>query len=58
MDSNWIRDRLKDAVGSREYQKINNSMLHGDVGYQLVNIKKNGNIMINNLDKNAKIIRP
>mgnify|MGYP001004740087 CR=1 FL=1 len=40
------------------YDEIDRAMKRGDVGYQLVNIKKNGNIIINNLDKNAKIIRP
>ena len=58
MSNPWISDRLKDAVGVRNFEIIDEAMKRGDVGYQLVNIKKNGNIMINNLDKNAKIIRP
>ena len=58
MSNPWVERRLEDAVGVRNFEIIDEAMKRGDVGYQLVNIKKNGNIIINNLDKNAKIIRP
>lgn len=58
MSNPWIDDRLKDAVNSEQLRKIQKAMKDNNVGYQLVNIKKNGNIMINNLDKKANIIRP
>ena len=58
MSREWIGDRLEDAVGARNFEKIDEAMKHGDVGYQLVKVRKNGNIMINNLDKKANIIRP
>lgn len=40
MDEQWIRDRLKDAVGKQKYRDILKVMEDGDVGSQLVNIKK------------------
>ena len=58
MSREWIDDRLKDAVGKGTYDEIDRAMKHGDVGYQLVKVRKNGDIMINNLDKKANIIRP
>ena len=58
MSREWIDDRLKDAVGKGAYDEIDRAMKHGDVGYQLVKVRKNGDIMINNLDKKANIIRP
>ena len=58
MSREWIGDRLKDAVGKGIYDEIDRTMKHGDVGYQLVKVRKNGDIMINNLDKKANIIRP
>ena len=58
MSREWIGDRLKDAVGKGTYDEIDRAMKHGDVGYQLVKVRKNGDIMINNLDKKANIIRP
>ena len=58
MSREWIGDRLKDAVGGRNFEEIVTAMDSGDVGYQLVKVRKNGDIMINNLDKKANIIRP
>ena len=58
MSREWIGDRLEDAVGARNFEKIDEAMKRGDVGYQLVKVRKNGDIMINNLDKKANIIRP
>lgn len=58
MSHEWIGDRLEEAVGARNFEKIDEAMKHKNVGYQLVKVRKNGDIMINNLDKNAKIIRP
>ena len=58
MSREWIGDRLKDAVGGRKYQEIKSAMKNDNVGYQLVKVRKNGDIMINNLDKKANIIRP
>ena len=58
MSREWIGDRLKDAVGKGTYDEIDRAMKHGDVGYQSVKVRKNGDIMINNLDKKANIIRP
>ena len=58
MSHPWVERRLEDAVGARNFEKIDEAMKHGDVGYQLVKVRKNGDIMINNLDKKANIIRP
>ena len=58
MSREWIGDRLKDAVGGRKYQEIKSAMKNDNVGYQLVKVRTNGDIMINNLDKKANIIRP
>ena len=58
MSYDWIGNRLKDAVGGRNSEEIVTAMDSGDVGYQLVKVRKNGDIMINNLDKKANIIRP
>ena len=58
MSREWIGARLKDAVGGRKLQEIRQASDAGDVGYQLVKVRKNGDIMINNLDKKANIIRP
>ncbi|MBZ2150883.1 hypothetical protein I6L84_05645 [Streptococcus gordonii] len=58
MSREWIGDRLKDAVVGRNFEEIVTAMDSGDVGYQLVKVRKNGDIMINNLDKKANIIRP
>ena len=58
MSREWIGDRLEDAVGGRKYQEIKSAMKNDNVGYQLVKVRKNGDIMINNLDKKANIIRP
>ncbi len=58
MSHPWVERRLKDAVGGRKYQEIKSAMKNDNVGYQLVKVRKNGDIMINNLDKKANIIRP
>ena len=58
MSHPWVERRLKDAVGGRNFEEIVTAMDSGDVGYQLVKVRKNGDIMINNLDKKANIIRP
>ena len=58
MSREWIGDRLKDAVGGRKYQEIKHAVKTDNVGYQLVKVRKNGDIMINNLDAKANIIKP
>ena len=58
MDSNWIGSRLEKAVGEEHYDLIKKAYKTGDVQAQLVKIQKNGNIMINNLDAKANIIKP
>ena len=58
MSREWIGERLKDAVGGRKFEELRRATDTGDVGYQLVKVRKNGDIMINNLDKKANIIRP
>ena len=58
MSREWIGDRLEDAVGGRKFEELRRAADTGDVGYQLVKVRKNGDIMINNLDKKANIIRP
>ena len=58
MSREWIGDRLEDAVGGRKLEELRRAADTGDVGYQLVKVRKNGDIMINNLDKKANIIRP
>ena len=58
MSREWIGDRLKDAVGEEHYDLIRKAYKTGDVQAQLVKIQKNGNIMINNLDAKANIIKP
>ena len=58
MDSNWIGDRLEDAVREEHYDLIRKANKTGDVQAQLVKIQKNGNIVINNLDAEANIIKP
>ncbi|MFU2164674.1 pre-toxin TG domain-containing protein [Streptococcus pluranimalium] len=58
MESKWIGDRLVDALGDEQANIIFEAMDDGLVGTQLVNIKKNGVITINNLDSSGKIIRP
>ena len=57
MDSNWIGSRLEKAVGEEHYDLILDAYDSGDVQAQLVKIQKNGNIMINNLDAKANIIK-
>mgnify|MGYP000941040407 FL=1 len=58
MDSNWIGSRLEKAVGEEHYDLIRKAKKTGDVQAQLVKIQKNGNIVINNLDAEANIIKP
>ena len=58
MDEQWILDRIKQSVGLEESLKIEKAMKIGQVGSQLVNIKQNGIITIDNLDKFANKIRP
>ena len=58
MSREWIGDRLEDAVGEEHYDLIRKANKTGDVQAQLVKIQKNGNIMINNLDAEANIIKP
>lgn len=58
MDSNWIGGRLDRAVGRENASLIRDAYKTGDVQAQLVKIRKNGDIMINNLDAKAKIIKP
>ena len=60
MSREWIGDRLEDAVGEEHYDLIRKAYKTGDVQAQLVKIQKNGNIniMINNLDAKANIIKP
>lgn len=58
MESKWIGDRLVNALGYEQANIIFEAMDDGLVGTQLVNIKKNGVITINNLDSSGKIIRP
>ena len=58
MDSNWIGSRIDKAVGNKHSILIREAMDDNLVGYQLVKVRKNGDIMINNLDKKANIIRP
>ena len=58
MSREWIGDRLEDAVSEEHYDLIRKANKNGDVQAQLVKIQKNGNIMINNLDAKAYIIKP
>ena len=59
MSHEWIMGgRLEKAVGNKHSILIREAMDDNLVGYQLVKVKKNGDIMINNLDKKANIIRP
>ena len=58
MDSNWIGSRLEKAVREEHYDLIRKAYKTGDVQAQLVKIQKNGDIMINNLDTKANIIKP
>ena len=58
MSREWIEDRLEDAVREEHYDLIRKAYKTGDVQAQLVKIQKNGNIMINNLDAKANIIKP
>ena len=59
MSHEWIMGgRLDKAVGNKHSILIREAMDDNLVGYQLVKVKKNGDIMINNLDKKANIIRP
>lgn len=59
MDEGWIFEgkRLKDAVGEEQADLIREAYEAGDVGSQLVNIKKDGNVVLRYLDKNANLIR-
>ena len=58
MDSNWIGGRLDRALGRENASLIRDAYKTGDVQAQLVKIQKNGNIIINNLDAKANIIKP
>ncbi|MFC3931614.1 hypothetical protein ACFOSE_02235, partial [Streptococcus dentapri] len=57
MDYEWIQNRLKDAVGSEHYKAIRRAQYTGDVQSHLFNVKENGNIIINQLDEEAKKMR-
>ncbi|HEL1613156.1 hypothetical protein HO665_04655 [Streptococcus suis] len=58
MDEKWILKNLEKSVGEEQYLEILNEMHKGNVGTQLVKVKKTGVITIDNLDKNANIIKP
>lgn len=58
MESKWIGDRLVDALGEEQAKVIAKEIKQGNVGTQLVKIKKNGHISIDNLDIDGNIIRP
>ena len=58
MDRNWIGGRLDRALGRENASLIRDAYKTGDVQAQLVKIQKNGNVMINNLDAKANIIKP
>ena len=48
----------KKGMDQEHYDLILDAYDSGDVQAQLVKIQKNGNIMINNLDAKANIIKP
>ena len=54
MSERWIRNRLKKAVDSDHYIAIRKAQYMGDIQNHLFNIKKNGDIIINQLDDAAK----
>ena len=58
MSHPWGERKLEDAVREEHYDLIRKAYKTGDVQAQLVKIQKNGNIMINNLDAKANIIKP
>ncbi|HEL2031969.1 TPA: type IV secretion protein Rhs [Streptococcus suis] len=58
MESKWIGDRLVDALGEEQARVITKEIKQGNAGTQLVKIKKNGHISIDNLDIDGNIIRP
>ena len=58
MSHPWVERKLEDAVREEHYDLIRKAYKTGDVQAQLVKIQKNGNIMINNLDAKANIIKP
>ncbi|MCK3882797.1 type IV secretion protein Rhs [Streptococcus suis] len=58
MDEKWILKNLEKSVGEEQYLEILNEMHKSNVGTQLVKVKKTGVITIDNLDKNANIIKP
>ena len=54
MNKRWIRNRLKKAVDLDHYIAIRKAQYMGDIQNHLFNIKKNGDIIINQLDDAAK----
>ncbi|MFH0373660.1 pre-toxin TG domain-containing protein [Streptococcus sp. A22] len=58
MDEKWILKNLEKSVGEEQYLEILNEIHKSNVGTQLVKVKKTGVITIDNLDKNANIIKP
>ena len=54
MNKRWIRNRLKKAVNSEHYDAILKAQYAGDIQNHLFNVKKNGNIIVNQLDDAAK----
>lgn len=54
MNERWIRNRLKKAVSLEHYDAILKAQYAGDIQNHLFNVKKNGNIIVNQLDDAAK----
>ncbi|MGT2910075.1 T7SS effector LXG polymorphic toxin, partial [Streptococcus dentapri] len=54
MNSRWIDNRLREAVGRNRAMEIIRQRALGNVQSNLFNVKENGNIIINQLDNAAK----
>ena len=54
MNKRWIRNRLKKAVNLEHYDAILKAQYAGDIQNHLFNVRKNGNIIVNQLDDAAK----
>ena len=54
MSKQWIENRLRKSVGKKQAREIIKQKALGNVQSHLFNIKKNGNIIVNQLDEMAK----
>ena len=54
MSELWVRNRLEKAVGPALAETIREAEYLGDVQKHLFNVKKNGEIIVNQLDDMAK----